>query len=96
MKKDHLYFIQSKDTGHIKIGRSVNPQKRIKALQTGSHKELRLIAYFEGLGWREPIIHRDLDRWRVKGEWFEVDCVGSLPVDLYEKIPFGAFDEWWK
>lgn len=96
MRKDYLYFIQSKETGHIKIGRSVNPEKRIKALQTGSHRQLRLIASFQDMGWREPELHEYLKKWRVSGEWFDVECVGSIPPDIYEKIPFGAFDEWWK
>lgn len=95
MKNDALYFIQSEETGHIKIGRSVNPKRRLRSLQTGNQRKLRLIAYFEGMGWREASIHDRLHDWRVKGEWFHVDCVGSIPDDLYEQIPFGSFDDWW-
>lgn len=97
-KGDWLYFIQSSDTGMIKIGRSKHPEKRLKQLQTGSTYKLRLIAAFEGLGWREPGIHQDLKQWRIRknGEWFHHDCVGSIPDDIYERIDCGAFDEWWK
>jgi hypothetical protein len=94
---DYLYFIQSSKTGMIKIGRSKHPQKRLKQLQTGNSNKLRLIASFEGLGWRESHIHEDLKKWRIRsnGEWFHHDCVGSIPTDLYERIEWGAFDDWW-
>jgi hypothetical protein len=95
-RPSHLYFIQSDVTGHIKIGRSVDPQRRIRALQTGSPHKLKLVHYFEGLGWREPALHEELSRWRVEGEWFHPDCIGSIPVDLYQDIPWGALDEWWR
>ena len=95
---DYLYFIQARKTGMIKIGRSKHPKKRLKQLQTGASHELRLIASFEGLGWREPQLHEDLKKWRIRqnGEWFHHDCVGSIPSDLYEQIEWGAFDDWWE
>ena len=95
MKNDCLYFIQSDVTGMIKIGRSKNPEKRLKQLQTGNPNKLKLIASFENSGWKEKIIHERLERWSEHGEWFNYDCVGSIPDDLYEKIEFGSFDDWW-
>jgi hypothetical protein len=94
-KGDYLYFIQAKNTGLIKIGRTKNPDTRFRNLQTGNGEELRMIACFEGWGWREPSIHELLKRWRLQGEWFSVECVGSIPEDIYENIPIGAFDTWW-
>lgn len=96
MKKDNLYIIQSNNNGLIKIGRSKNPQKRLKQLQTGNPNKLKLIYTFEGEGWREKIIHERLSYYRLEGEWFDYDCVGSIPDDLYEKIPWGSLDDWWK
>jgi len=61
MKKDYLYFIQSDRTGMIKIGRSKDPSKRLKQLQTGNANKLKLIASFKGMGWREKLIHEKLD-----------------------------------
>ena len=98
MKKDDaLYFIQSSKTGMIKVGRSKNPDKRLKQLQTGNSNTLRLIASFDGLGWMERTVHNRLERWRTRqnGEWFHYDCIGSIPDNLYEQIEFGAFDDWW-
>ena len=95
IKKDYLYFIQSDVTGMIKIGRSKDPQKRLKQLQTGNPNKLKLIACFEGLGWREKLLHEELQMFRKKGEWFDYMSTGCLPIDLYEKIEWGSFDDWW-
>ena len=32
----------------------------------------------------------------LEGEWFDYNCVGSLPDDLYELIEWGSFDDWWE
>jgi hypothetical protein len=95
MKKDYLYFIQSDRTGMIKIGRSKDPNKRLKQLQTGNANKLKLISSFKGMGWREKLIHEKLNRWSEEGEWFNCRCVGSIPDDIYEKIEYGSFDSWW-
>ena len=57
MNNDDLYIIQSDKTGMIKIGRSKNPQKRLKQLQTGNPNKLKLSASFKGEGWKEKIVH---------------------------------------
>lgn len=95
MKKDYLYIIQSDVTGQIKIGRSIDPDRRLKQLQTANANKLKLIAKFEGLGWREKLLHENLSDWRKKGEWFDYECTGSIPDDLYVLIPWGSFDDWW-
>ena len=92
---DKLYIIQSDLTGMIKIGRSRHPQKRLKQLQTGNPNKLRLIKSFEGQGWREGFLHERLKEFRLEGEWFDYNCVGNLPDDLYELIEYGALDSWW-
>ena len=60
MKKDDLYFIQSDFTGMIKIGRSKDPQKRLKQLQTGNPNRLKLIASFKGKGEEEKYLHESI------------------------------------
>lgn len=95
MKKDNLYIIQSDLTGMIKIGRSKDPVKRLKQLQTGNPNKLKLIASFEGLGWKEKVLHEQLSLYRLEGEWFSYECVGELPLNIYEKIEWGALDDWW-
>jgi hypothetical protein len=97
-KGDYLYFIQSDKSGMIKIGRSKHPEKRLRQLQTGNSHKLKLIIALEGQGWREPDLHSHLKDWRIRsnGEWFHYDCVGSIPTDIYEQIPYGALDDWWE
>jgi hypothetical protein len=79
----------------IKIGRSKDPVKRLKQLQTGNPNKLKLIASFEGLGWKEKIIHEHLSMHRLEGEWFSYECIGDLPLNIYEKIEWGSLDDWW-
>ena len=43
----HLYIIQSSNKGNFKIGRSKNPSKRLKQLQTGSPYKLKLVLVLE-------------------------------------------------
>lgn len=95
MKNDDLYIIQSDVTGNIKIGRSKNPHKRLKQLQTGNPNKLKLIAEFKGEGWKEKELHERLSSYRLKGEWFSYDCAGSIPDSIYERIKWGSFDDWW-
>jgi len=90
---DHLYFIQMEEAPyHFKIGRTKNIDNRLKQLQTGSGVKLRLVYLFEGLGYKEKMLHEELRLWRQTGEWFACNrySVGALPVDLYEKLPFNA------
>ena len=95
MLRDSLYIIQSDFTGSIKIGRSKHPDKRLKELQTGCPYRLKIIYVFKDKGWLENHIHSLLLDFRLKGEWFSYDCVGSIPLSLYEEIPHGSFDDWW-
>ena len=93
--RDDLYIIQSSYTGMIKIGRSKDPEKRLKQLQTGNPNKLKLIASFENQGWQEKSLHEILESHRLEGEWFSYDCVGNIPAYLYEQIEWGSFDDWW-
>ncbi len=95
-KKDSLYIIQSDLTGMIKIGRSKYPKKRLKQLQTGNPNKLKIIATFDNEGWKEKILHERLKNFRLEGEWFSYECVGSIPDSIYEKIEWGSFDSWWE
>lgn len=94
VKNDHLYIIQSSDAGMIKIGRSIHPDVRLKQLQTGHPAKLKLIHVFENMGYKEKYLHECLKSFRKKGEWFDYECVGSIPVEFYEIIPWGKLDEW--
>jgi Meiotically up-regulated gene 113 len=84
----HLYLIQSAVTEAVKIGRSSDPHKRLRELQTGSPHRLTLLAVFDGKGDLEPSLHQRLDRWRLKmkGEWFSPECLAHLPDWIQMKL----------
>lgn len=69
-----VYFIENQ-AGHVKIGWSKDPVKRLKTLQTGSSDLLTLV-YVAGFideaeaRYYEGVLHRSLAARRVYGEWF--------------------------
>lgn len=66
-----IYFIQSGSDGPIKIGRAFRVERRVKELQTAHHEDLSVIQFLPGGSELENKIHKDLARFRLKGEWFE-------------------------
>ena len=62
---DHLYIIQSDISGAMKIGRSKNPKKRLKQLQTGSPYKLKLLVEVPGKGLLEKSLHRTLKDYKL-------------------------------
>lgn len=72
---DHLYVIQSRRGGPVKVGRSLNPNVRLAQLQTGSPSKLELVRVYCHQGHRESGMHRWLAPLRVFGEWFQPSSV---------------------
>lgn len=67
--EDSLYFI--KDTlGRIKIGRSINPEKRVKGLQTSTSSTIKLVFAVLNKGCMEKRLHSCFSELHVRGEWF--------------------------
>ena len=56
------------DERYYKIGRSVNPEKRLKQISTGNPKA-KLLNTLEGD--YEKWLHDILSEYRIKNEWFE-------------------------
>ena len=76
----YIYIIQEVGTHYFKVGHSINPAERLRALQTANPRELRLVhmSWCENAGKEEKSIHRALRKrgcWR-RGEWFE--SIGGL------------------
>jgi len=67
-----IYLIENLETGQIKIGRSLNPHKRVKQLQTGSCHKLNLVRIYdvESDLSVERRLHSMLWESRKRGEWF--------------------------
>jgi hypothetical protein len=65
-----VYFIQSGDTGPVKIGFTKDVRQRISALQTGHSAPLRLLHLFDGTETDEAALHVRFAAHRLIGEWF--------------------------
>ena len=64
---DLTYFIRDTLTGYIKIGTSIDPQSRMKTLQTGCPGKLELVATTRIPEFR---IHEKFKDACTRGEWF--------------------------
>lgn len=64
------YFIRSASTGRIKIGRSKNPENRLRDLATAAADELELLGVLEGD--REVELHAQFAPCRYRGKWFDL------------------------
>lgn len=54
----------------VKIGYSVNPEARLKELQTGNPRKLSLIGTTKGSPQMEKNVHKFLKRYKHRGEWY--------------------------
>jgi len=71
--KGYIYFFQGQCGGAIKIGYSVDPQKRLKELQTGYPDTLKVLLMIPGSENTERALHKHFEASRLKGEWFRPD-----------------------
>ena len=70
----NIYFVQSGDNGTIKIGVTKDIDARIKNLQTGNHRKLKLLACVEAgedACFIESYLHNIFKDYRLEGEWFK-------------------------
>lgn len=74
VRTQHVYFIQAKSGGLIKIGISDKPETRLRSLQSGSPVPLRIVAIIPGGGrMTEASLHERFAASRMHGEWFAPD-----------------------
>lgn len=65
-----IYFIQRVPDGPIKIGRAVNPEARLRTLQTGNPEPLGILLTVPGGKAREAEVHAALVESHISGEWY--------------------------
>ena len=85
----YLYLIGTKDNKQ-KIGISNDPEKRLKALQTGNPEPL-FIHYTIELPDRkafkvEKHLHREYSHYNIKNEWFELPMEDAIQLMTYEDM----------
>ncbi|WP_171987926.1 GIY-YIG nuclease family protein [Streptomyces sp. MP131-18] len=73
-----VYAIREAGRGRVKIGRSENPQARLKVLRTGSPVALELLWSTRGGVELEAFLHDRFADRRVRGEWFDFSKVDAL------------------
>lgn len=71
--KDHLYLITNIERSRLKIGRSKNPEARLKQLQISSHEKLLILFVIDFSGDYEKDIHSEFKNLRLNSEWFFYD-----------------------
>ena len=76
MTISYIYVIGS-DTPPYKVGISKNPERRLKNLQTAFPYELKIHVKkpTEAVKVKllETIIHRNINNYKTKGEWFDIE-----------------------
>lgn len=65
----YTYFMKAGN--RVKIGKAVQPDVRLRELQTGCPDELVILHLIPG-GENERILHRKFERLRIRGEWFHL------------------------
>jgi hypothetical protein len=78
----YIYFIKADD--RVKIGFSHDPLKRMKELQTGQHRSLRLMGVIEGSLGDEKALHKRFAQYRTRGEWFRLseEVIGFIECNI--------------
>jgi exoribonuclease R len=69
VNKTFIYIIKNNQNKY-KIGKSDNPYKRIKQLQTGNNKKLHLVAVVEAPKYLEKRLHSMAFFYKEIGEWY--------------------------
>lgn len=64
-----IYVIRD-ERGWFKIGFSLNPQLRLRKLQTGNPRPLALVSTWPGDAVLERLLHEHFAEHRGEGEWF--------------------------
>lgn len=62
-----VYFIAEPDDGYIKIGTAMNPVKRLRDLQTGNARRLRIERVIYGDQQIERLLHAYFRPWMAEG-----------------------------
>lgn len=77
-RSSYIYLIEAVGLGVIKVGVSVNPEFRLRCLQTGCPAKLRMrVTYPCDLRQASNIereLHRKLEQHRAYGEWFRAEA----------------------
>ena len=82
LARQDLYVIHNPSSGLVKVGRSVDVQKRLNALQSGAGQVMTLVKQFERKGLCELACHEKLSAWHTPPgkEWFSASPEQVLEI----------------
>lgn len=86
-ESDDLYIFHS-TAGLLKIGRSVQPDRRLRGISTAYAGPLTLVATIKGYGIHEELLHRKLKRYHAMGEWFFNEDKSRALIEKFLKTKF--------
>jgi hypothetical protein len=88
-----LYVIAATAAGPVKLGLSMNPEKRVRQLQTGSALPLSIFHTEEVEDGRvkiaERALHQLLGHKRMKGEWFDMSVEQAVAEVIHIRMVEG-------
>jgi hypothetical protein len=83
-------------TGPVKLGISVDPERRLTQLQTGHHERLRLFhtepVPSDRARLYERLLHRDVGHKRSHGEWFHLNVEDAIAQITFTLIQYDLVD----
>lgn len=77
-ERSFVYVIQGSTGTPIKVGIARDPRSRLRGLQTGNPRLLRLLYVIPGGAAMERALHRQLASCRLIGEWFDGEPVADF------------------
>jgi hypothetical protein len=75
-----VYFVTCREMNSVKIGSSLEPNARLKEIQTGCPFPLKLEAVLPGGHEEEHDYHRRFADERLQGEWFKLTDMIELVI----------------
>lgn len=79
-REEVVYFAKAGE--RVKIGRSIDPAKRLADLQVGSHQKIALLFTLPGGAEAERAFHLVFDPYHIHGEWFEA---GPMLIEFIDR-----------
>lgn len=89
-----VYFVRCRSS--VKIGFSVQPEGRLRTLQTANPDDVELLGavpYCKRFGDAEKILHATFDAERFRGEWFRLSPRIELAADAARRRAWSEFGE---